>query len=230
MARVALISADGDAQADLAGVLEAADLACWVLRGAEEAGRVFGRETFDVILIHGRGDDGAASDLVRQVRLGPAAAAPLLVIAPSASQDDIAAILEAGADDCLDATPSPAVLVARVRAALRRAAPAGDLRKVWRVGDFEIDPAQRAIRLDGRDIALTRMEFALAELLFANVGRPLSRAYALEAVWGRNPDVPTRTLDTHVSRIRNKLGLTPANGARLSTVYSYGYQLDLLKG
>lgn len=230
MARVAVISADGTTAAGLAQVLEAAELSCWLLRGAEEAGRVFGRETFDMVLIHGPGDDAAAADLVRQVRLGPAAQAPLLAIAPMASEDDVAAILEAGADDCLVEIPSAVVLVARVRAALRRAAPAGDLRKVWRVGGFEIDPAQRAIRLDGRDIALTRKEFALAELLFANVGRPLSRAYALEAVWGRNPDLPTRTLDTHVSRIRNKLGLTPDNGMRLSTVYSYGYQLDLLKG
>ncbi len=230
LARVAVISADGVAAAGLAGVLEAADISCWLLRGSEEAGRVFGRETFDMVVIHGPGDDGAAPDLVRQVRLGAATQAPLLVIAPTADEDDVAAILEAGADDCLSEIPPAVVLVARVRAALRRAAPAGDLRKVWRVGAFEIDPAQRAIRLDGREVALTRKEFALAELLFANIGRPLSRAYALEAVWGRNPDLPTRTLDTHVSRIRNKLALTPENGMRLSTVYSYGYQLDLLKG
>jgi DNA-binding response OmpR family regulator len=230
LARVALIGADLEQGAGLARTLEAAGFACWPLRSAEEAARVFGRETFDLVLIHGAGEPGAAANLVRQVRLGPAAAAPLLVIAPQAEEADIAATLEAGADDCLSETPGAAVLLARVRAALRRAAPAGDLRMVWRVGDYEIDPAQRAIRLGGREVTLTRKEFALAELLFANVGRPLSRAYALEAVWGRNPALSTRTLDTHVSRVRNKLRLTPEHGMRLATVYSYGYQLDLLKG
>lgn len=227
MARVALIDADADGQAALAEVLEPAGHACWPLRSGEDAVRAFGRETFDLVLI--RADGESAPELVRQVRLSAAATAPLMVIAPEAREADVAAALDAGADECLDRAPGPLLLLARIRAALRRTAPAGELRLVRRVGGYEIDPAQRVIRLWGEEIGLTRKEFALAELLFANLGRPLSRAYALEAVWGRNPDLPTRTLDTHVSRVRNKLGLAPENGVRLSTVYSYGYQLDLIE-
>ncbi len=81
---------------------------------------------------------------------------------------------------------------------------------------------------DGEPVALTAKEFGLALLLFRNVHRALSRGHILEAIWGRNPDLPTRTLDMHISRIRSKLELRPQNGYRLAPVYSYGYRLERL--
>jgi DNA-binding response OmpR family regulator len=80
----------------------------------------------------------------------------------------------------------------------------------------------------GKQIEVTQKEFDLALLLFQNLGRPLSRAYILEAIWSRERDVPSRTMDTHVSRVRNKLQLKPENGFRLTPVYSYGYRLEQL--
>ncbi len=78
------------------------------------------------------------------------------------------------------------------------------------------------------EVATTAKEFHLALLLFRNIHRSLSRAHILEAVWGRNPDLPTRTLDAHISLVRGKLGLRPENGLRLSSVYSFGYRLESL--
>ena len=72
--------------------------------------------------------------------------------------------------------------------------------------------------------------FALALLFFRNLGRPLSRAYIHEAVWQRDTALPSRTMDTHVSRVRNKLQLKPEHGYRLVPVYSYGYRLEKLGG
>ena len=67
---------------------------------------------------------------------------------------------------------------------------------------------------------------ALAAFLFRNLGRLLSRGHLLEAVWGRNPDLATRTVDTHISRVRSKLNLRPENGFRLTPTYNFGYRLE----
>jgi DNA-binding response OmpR family regulator len=81
---------------------------------------------------------------------------------------------------------------------------------------------------NGSALELTQKEFALALLFFRNIGRPLSRAYIHDEVWVRDSSVPSRTLDTHVSRVRNKLQLKLENGYRLAPVYSYGYLLEKL--
>jgi DNA-binding response OmpR family regulator len=73
---------------------------------------------------------------------------------------------------------------------------------------------------------MTLKEFDLTVFLFRHIGQLLSRGHILESIWGRNPDLNTRTVDTHISRIRNKLGLTPESGLRLSSVYFYGYRLE----
>ena len=78
-------------------------------------------------------------------------------------------------------------------------------------------------------IPLTHKEFDLAVHLFRNAGRLLSRAHILEAVWGRNPQLNTRTVDTHMSRLRKKLKLDDATGWRLSGVYQHGYRLERIE-
>jgi len=98
---------------------------------------------------------------------------------------------------------------------------------VAQVGPYGIDRVRRAISLEGSPVALTGREFDLACLLFDNAGSALSRAYVLGALWGYGADVSTRTLDTHISRLRTKLRLEPANGVKLTAHYGYGYQLDL---
>eukprot|EP01030_Chromulinospumella_sphaerica_P014900 gene14900-14697_t len=93
---------------------------------------------------------------------------------------------------------------------------------------FETRPGR--LLMDGTVLDVTQKEFALALLFFRNIGRPLSRAYIHEAVWVKESAVPSRTMDTHVSRVRNKLVLKPENGYRLVPVYSYGYRLEKLGG
>jgi DNA-binding response OmpR family regulator len=81
---------------------------------------------------------------------------------------------------------------------------------------------------NGKQVDLTAKDFDLSVLFLRNVGRLLSRGHIRETVWGPNAVVTSRTLDTHVSRIRNKLGLTPEFGWRLAAVYRYGYRLEHL--
>jgi DNA-binding response OmpR family regulator len=88
--------------------------------------------------------------------------------------------------------------------------------------------AERADRADERPNTPPRRQSRLhrAMALFRNLARPLSRGYIMEAVWGQGPDMISRTLDAHISQIRNRLGLRPENGLRLSSVYSFGYRLE----
>jgi DNA-binding response OmpR family regulator len=117
-------------------------------------------------------------------------------------------------------------LSARAEALLRRAYPPAASCEPETWGRYTLDPQAQTVGIDGETVVLTAKEFQLALTLFRNLSRALSRGYLLEAVWDKNPDLPTRTLDAHVSRVRLKLGLRPENGFRLSTVYSYGYRLE----
>ena len=97
--------------------------------------------------------------------------------------------------------------------------------------DFEVDCFQveftsRTITREGTVVDLTQKDFNLAVLFLRNLGRLLSRNYIREVVWGANGLVTSRTIDTHVSRIRTKLGLVPEHGWELKAVYAHGYRLE----
>ena len=85
---------------------------------------------------------------------------------------------------------------------------------------------RRTIALAGQVADLSPREFDLALFLFRNFGRLLARDVIEQAVWGRAMEANSRTLDTHVSRLRLKLALRPENGVRLSSVYSHGYRFE----
>lgn len=187
-------------------------------------------ETFDLILLDWNlpGKDGI--DIVRMLRTEILSDVPVMLLTLRSDANDIVAGLEAGADDYIAKPVDGRILVARIDALMRR-------RNVGRLGDtvqtfgnFVFDSAQEIVRQGETSVQLTSKEFQLALLLFRNLSRPLSRAYLLETVWNRNPNVLTRTLDSHVARIRSKLNIRPQNGWRLSPIYSYGYRLEPVEG
>ena len=112
---------------------------------------------------------------------------------------------------------------------VRRAMPGGADGDSFEYDRFEFNLKTLQVKDRGAEVDLTQKEFQLAMLLLSNVGKPLSRGHIREAVWGRNSEVPSRTLDTHVSRVRTKLSLRPESGYLLAPVYSYGYRLEHLK-
>jgi DNA-binding response OmpR family regulator len=97
------------------------------------------------------------------------------------------------------------------------------------VPPWEIDTRQRRVLLSGEEVELTDREFDLASYLFRRHGRIVSRAALLENVWNLGGDVNTRTVDTHVSRLRKKMMLTGESGWVLSAVYQHGYRLEPAK-
>lgn len=185
------------------------------------------RQTFDLLITDWTMPEATGVEIIRQIRSGSAPTLPILMLTSRSSEQEIVEALRAGADDFLVKPITAPVLAARVEALLRRAY-AQEARRSWQFGRYGFDAAKETIEIDGEAITLTTKEFRLAWLFFQNLGRPLSRDYLLHVVWNRRGDVETRTLDAHVSRIRVKLGLRPANGYRLVTVYGFGYRLEAI--
>jgi DNA-binding response OmpR family regulator len=187
-------------------------------------------ERCDMLIIDKKTAGKRLTEIIRAMRLYSHAGLPVLcLLARSADADDLIAARESGADDCLFYPIRAGELRVRIDALLKRAYPGAHTpieKEHFGCFTFELHSGQ--VQSAGKPVALTRKEFDLALLFFRNLGRPLSRAYVQEAVWGALTDVPTRTIDTHVSRVRTKLGLRPENGYRLAPVYSYGYLLEAL--
>lgn len=94
------------------------------------------------------------------------------------------------------------------------------------MGALSVDLRNRLIFREGERLTLTPKTYDLAVLLLTHTGQLLTRSYLLERVWGRGRSSQTRTLDTHISRLRSVLGLAPENGWKLQSVYQHGYRLD----
>lgn len=156
---------------------------------------------------------------------------PVLFLTSSDSEARVIAALGAGADDYLVKPFRSGELMARIQALLRRfqsQATKYEPSLKALMGGVEASQAALTIQMPNQaEVKLSNKEFALAVLFFQNVGRSLSREDIVTAVWGRGHDVPSRTLDTHVSRLRTHLNLRPDMGWRLSPVYSFGYRLDM---
>lgn len=131
--------------------------------------------------------------------------------------------LSLGADDYLTKPFSPAELVLRVGAILRRTGSATPVSAdTLVIGPLHIDRAAMTVKVDGQDVELTPTEFKLLLTLAERRGRVQGRGHLLETVWEAAPDIQTRTVDMHVQRLRSKLG---AAGELIETVRGFGYRL-----
>jgi DNA-binding response OmpR family regulator len=189
-------------------------------RGEEEA--LSGR--FDAVLLDLMlpGKDGL--EVCREVRAR--SDVPVLVLTARGEEADRVMGLELGADDYLAKPFSPRELLARIRALVRRAkGRAGPARDVVRVGALTVDPGARRVTLDGREVALTGYEFALLEALARRAGRVLSRERLMELARGSAEEAFDRSIDVHVSHLRQKLGDDPRRPRLLKTIRGLGYLL-----
>ena len=146
---------------------------------------------------------------------------PVIMLTAKAAERDRVAGLELGADDYVVKPFSPRELVLRVQAILRRTRPA-DSGAALTVGPLVLDRGSFQIRLGGKRLDLTSIEFKLLAMLMENQGRPLDRETLLRDVWGYRSMLDTRTVDTHVRRLRNKLGEFAGS---IETVRGEGYRL-----
>jgi len=176
-----------------------------------------------VLYIDGNADDTAAA--CRQLRsFGDF---PLIAASASLSPGVAISTLEAGADDCVSIEITPRELRARIRAHLRRANEYAQRRQpIVRIGEIEIDRDRREVRAGGTRLALSPKEFALLEYLLTNLERVVRRDELLTKVWELPEGLRSRTLDVHMSRLRQKLAQLPVP-LQILTVAGVGYRVSL---
>lgn len=186
------------------------------------------RESFDLLIVDWQLPDIEGPDVVTRVRDMVGTVLPIIFVTARQAESDIVEGLARGADDFMVKPVRVAEFKARVGALLRRAYPdtAGD---VLEFGRFRFLSETRGLEVDGRPMELKAREYELALFLFQNMGRLLSRDHLRDVIWGHSAEVISRSLDTHISRLRNLLDLRPANGYMITAVYGVGYRFEAVR-
>lgn len=200
---------------------------CEIFTNGHDLIRALRRDTFDLLILDWNVPGMSGHDILQWLKSKIETPPPTLMLTSRSTEEDIVAALRGGADDYVVKPVTGRVLLARVGAIVRRAYPSPPP-DIETFGVYRFDTRSERVYVDGSPVNLTAKEFALALLFFRHTHRALSRAYIFESIWASNPDLSTRTLDVHVSNIRTKLNLRPANGYKLVPVYAYGYRLEAL--
>lgn len=165
-------------------------------------------------------------EVMRRLHEGPGERTAVILLTARGEESDRLVGLRHGADDYVVKPFSPAELVARVDAVLRRVSPPAEAEPEPIVhGPLRIEPASRTVSLSGEEISLTQREFDLLAYLAARPGRVFSRDELMEAVWDYPFFTDTSTVTVHVRRLRAKLGDDPSEPRFIETVWGVGYRL-----
>ncbi len=182
-------------------------------------------QSFDVILMDWVLPDINGDSILLQLQQQPDWDTPIIFVTARSREEDVASILELGADDYMIKPLHQKELLARIGAVTRRMHKSTQ-REVLDYGIYRIDMRSRTVFCEKVAVKLTEMEFNLICFIFSNIGQLLSRDHILSSVWRYDANVNTRTVDTHMSRIRKKLKITEEKGWRLSSIYQRGYRLE----
>jgi DNA-binding response OmpR family regulator len=224
--KLAVLENDTHAAQLLEGWLRAAGHLVTVFRSAIVFVHELGQNTFDAAILGSMQADTNLAETCAKLR-ERASDLPMLCVSQQADEQTIVALLKSGADDCM-AQARQFELLARIEALARRAKiHQPEANEVLRFGNLSVDLKNRLILRDGERVMLTPKTYNLAVFLLRNSGKLLPRPYLLEQIWGQDKSATTRTLDTHISRLRTVLGLTPEHGWLLQSVYQHGYRLDV---
>jgi DNA-binding response OmpR family regulator len=152
---------------------------------------------------------------------------PSIMLTARNDRSDIIRGLQAGADDFVSKPVDPDILRLRIKSVLRRYN--GDIRtrpESVVLGPYLLRPSNSTVYFQDEAIILPKREFDMAMMFFTNPNRLLSRQYLAATLWGKVVDYQSRTIDTHVARLRKNLKLDPASGICLSALYGFGYTLQ----
>ncbi|MEJ2618747.1 MAG: response regulator transcription factor [Candidatus Thiodiazotropha sp.] len=224
--RIAYLEDDNVQSGVMKEWLEAEGYVCRVFDNADAFMRELRHETYDLLIMDWELPGKSGVEVLSWIRGEREWDLPVFFITHRDGEQDIIEALDKGADDYLAKPVNREVMLARIKALVRRHSGRRDL---INISDFTLNKENKTLTLKDEPIEMTEKEFQLAWMLFTNIGRLLSRDHLLESIWGFGPGLMTRTVDTHISRLRRKLGLTPEHGWRLKAVYHQGYRLEQLE-
>lgn len=227
--RIAILLDDSLQTHLVSDVLRAAGHAPHAFEGGMSLLGALGRESFDAVVLGWAASDMYGVDVVDRIRGRLHSSVPVLCVGRDREVDVVTA-LRRGADGYMIKPIRALELVARLEALSRRSRYPCDAAPTLEIGPFRVDFQTRTIERDGRSLRLTATDFDVSVLFLRNIGRLLSRGHLRESVWGPRAPATSRTVDTYVCRVRNRLGLKPEHGWRLEPVYGYGYRLKHLGG
>jgi two-component system response regulator RegX3 len=166
-------------------------------------------------------------DVCREIR--SRSRVPIIMVTAKSSEIDTVVGLEVGADDYVSKPYRLRELVARMRAALRRAPPPPAVTAspgTLEVGDVCLDPERHEVFVRGEQVTLPLKEFELLAILLENAGRVLTRDVLIDRVWGADYVGDTKTLDVHIKRLRAKVEVDPSKPRNIVTIRGLGYKFD----
>ncbi|HEV3188663.1 MAG TPA: response regulator transcription factor [Acidimicrobiales bacterium] len=188
-----------------------------------EARTLFASAKPDLVLLDVMLPDGSGIDYCRE--LHDTTHIPVIMVTARSSEVDVVLGLEIGAADYVTKPYRLRELVARIRAVLRRPIITND-DEVVNFGDLHIDFVRRTVTRRGQEVELSRKEFDLLALFATRLGQVVTREVCLDTLWWGLELSDTRTLDTHVKRLRQKIEDDPANPRHLITIRGVGFRLD----
>jgi two-component system response regulator RegX3 len=188
-----------------------------------EARILLSQITPDIVLLDVMLPDGSGIDLCREIR--QMSDVPVIMVSARSDEVDIVLGLEFGASDYVTKPFRLRELVARMRAVMRRYVTADD-GDVISIGTLRIDPTRRSVRRHSDELDLSRKEFDLLLLLASRLGQVVTREECLDTLWWGQDLSDTRTLDTHVKRLRQKIEQDSSSPVHLKTIRGVGFRLD----
>ncbi len=227
--RIALIEDDQD-QIDLLCLwLEAMEHDAVVYTDGTSFIQGLVKESYDLIVLDWMLPNITGIEVLRHIRSNNDQT-PVLFVTAKDAEEDIVQALEAGADDYMAKPISESETKARIKALMRRSGSLPTEQTEFTFDPYSFDTKTRELALHGKVVSLTQKEYELMVFLLRNEGRVISRGHLLQVVWGTSPQINTRTVDTHISRLRNKLDIKPeSSGWELSSIYQHGYRLEQVK-
>ncbi|MEM9531056.1 MAG: response regulator transcription factor [Pseudomonadota bacterium] len=225
--QIALLEDDVDQATLLNAWLSRLDAEVTTFGNGQDLKNTLKKAHFDLFLLDWELPDTTGLEVLDWIRNHLDWQVPVIFLTLRDSEEDIVRALDSGADDYIVKPLTAELTLARIRNVLRRVQ-GPESQSLIKADPYEIDLEQRCVKLRGEMVAVTQREFTLACYLFQHPAQVLSRETLLREVWGIEANLNTRTVDTHISRVRSKLNICADNGWLLHSIYQYGYRLEPL--